>query len=114
MSIPDIKQIMIGRIEELFASISGNSSDEDCQAALKRFQMDHYNDLASLSFWLGCDAKTFQDEAVPAADIVDSAYDALNREREYDGSSNVAYFQRDHGTYNARQQFGAVVEGASL
>jgi len=110
MSIPDIKQIMIGRIEELFASISGNSSDEDCQFALKRYLMSNYSDLASLSFWLGCDAKTFQDEAVPAADIVDSAFFELNREAEFEAPA----VRQQYSTLNSRQQFGAVVEGAQL
>lgn len=114
MSIPDIKQIMIGRIEELFASISGNSSDEDCHEALKRFQMDHYNDLASLSFWIGCDANVFQRECVAAADLVDDAFFEIMREREFEGRSNAGYSQQDHGTYNALQQFGSVVEGARL
>lgn len=114
MSMLDIKSLMHSRIEELFAAVAGNSSDADCQYALRRYQMDHYSDLASLSFWLGCDAKTFQNEAVPAADIVDSAYYEINREAEFDGRSNVAFSQRDHGTYNARQQFGSVVEGARL
>lgn len=110
MSIPDIKQIMIGRIEELFASISGNSSDEDCQAALKRFQMDHYNDLASLSFWIGCDAKVFQRECVAAADLVDDAFFEIMREREFEAPA----VRPQYSTLNARQQFGAVVEGAQL
>lgn len=110
MSIPDIKQIMIGRIEELFASISGNSSDEDCQHALKRFQMDHYNNLASLSFWLGCNAEVFQREAVPAADLVDDAYFEINLEREFEG----AICPPVYSTMNREQQFGSVVEGARL
>lgn len=110
MSIPDIKQIMIGRIEELFASISGNSSDADCQFALKRYLMSNYSDLASLSFWLGCDAKTFQDEAVPAADIVDSAFFELNREAEFEAPA----YQPVYSTMNREQQFGSVVEGARL
>lgn len=110
MSIPDIKQIMIGRIEELFASISGNSSDEDCQFALKRFQMDHYNDLASLSFWLGCDAEVFQREAVPAADLVDDAFFEIMREREFEAPTRSSVYS----TMNREQQFGSVVEGARL
>ncbi|MQX28975.1 hypothetical protein [Sinorhizobium meliloti] len=114
MAMLDIKSLMHSRVDEMFATISGQASDEDCQFALKRYLMSNYSDLASLSFWIGCDAKTFQDEAVPAADIVDSAYYALNREKEYDGSSNVASSQQDHGTYNARQQFGTTVEGARL
>lgn len=110
MSIPDIKQIMIGRIEELFASISGNSSDEDCQHALKRFQMDHYNDLASLSFWIGCDAVVFQRECVAAADLVDDAFFEIMREREFEATA----VRQPYSTLNARQQFGPVIEGASL
>lgn len=110
MSIPDIKQIMIGRIEELFASIEGNSSDADCQFALKRYLMSNYSDLASLSFWLGCDAKTFQDEAVPAADIVDSAFFDLNREAEFEAPTHSPVYS----TMNREQQFGSVVEGARL
>lgn len=110
MSIPDIKQIMIGRIEELFASISGNSSDEDCQFALKRYLMSNYNDLASLSFWLGCNAEVFQREAVPAADLVDDAYFEIMREREFEAPAP----RQTYSTLNARQQFGTVVEGAQL
>lgn len=110
MSIPDIKQIMIGRIEELFASISGNSSDEECQHALKRYLMSNYNDLASLSFWLGCNAEVFQREAVPAADLVDDAFFEIMREREFEEPAP----RQPYSTLNARQQFGAVVEGAQL
>lgn len=110
MSIPDIKQIMIGRIEELFASISGNSSDEDCQFALKRYLMSNYSDLASLSFWLGCNAEVFQREAVPAADLVDDAFFEIMREREFEAPAT----RQPYSTLNARQQFGAVVEGAQL
>lgn len=110
MSIPDIKQIMIGRIEELFASISGNSSDADCHEALKRFQMDHYNDLASLSFWLGCDAGVFQRECVAAADLVDDAYFEIMREREFEAPTHSPVYS----TLNARQQFGSIIRGAQL
>lgn len=113
MAMLDIKSLMHSRIDEMFATISGQASDEDCQFALKRYLMSNYSDLASLSFWLGCDGKTFQAEAVPAADIVDSAYYAINLEKEFEGGSNV-YSQQEHGTYNALQQFGAVVEGAQL
>lgn len=109
MSMIDIKSLMHSRIDALFASIQGNSSDLDCQAALKTFQMDHYNDLASLSFWLGCNAEVFQREAVPAADLVDDAYFDLNRESEFEAPA----VRPQYSTLNARQQFGAV-EGASL
>lgn len=110
MSIPDIKQIMIGRIEELFATISGQASDEDCQFALKRYVMSNYSDLASLSFWIGCDGKVFQREAVPAADLVDDAYFEIMREREFEAPA----VRPQYSALNARQQFGTVVEGAQL
>lgn len=110
MAMLDIKSLMHSRIDALFASIQGNSSDEDCQAALKTFQMDHYNDLASLSFWLGCNAEVFQREAVPAADLVDDAFFEIMQEREFEAPAP----RQTYSTLNARQQFGPVVEGASL
>lgn len=110
MAMLDIKSLMHSRIDEMFATISGQASDEDCQHALKRYLMSNYSDLASLSFWLGCDAKTFQDEAVPAADIVDSAFFELNREAEFEAPA----YQPVYSTMNREQQFGTVVEGARL
>ncbi|RVQ09715.1 hypothetical protein CN067_34385 [Sinorhizobium meliloti] len=110
MAMLDIKSLMHSRIDEMFATISGQASDEDCQFALKRYLMSNYSDLASLSFWLGCDAKTFQDEAVPAADIVDDAFFDLNREAEFEAPAP----RQTYSALNSRQQFGAVVEGASL
>lgn len=109
MAMLDIKSLMHSRIDEMFATISGQASDEDCQHALKRYLMSNYSDLASLSFWLGCDAKTFQDEAVPAADIVDSAFFELNREREFEAPA----VHRQYSTMNREQQFGSV-DGASF
>jgi hypothetical protein len=100
MSMLDLKSLMHSRIDALFASIQGNSSDFDCQEALKRLQMDHYNDLASLAFWLGCDARTFQDEAVPAAEIVDSAYFAINREKEFEAPA----YRQPYSALNHAQQ----------
>ncbi|MDX1117058.1 hypothetical protein GOL29_03280 [Sinorhizobium medicae] len=99
MAMLDIKSLMHSRIDEMFATISGQASDEDCQHALKRYLMSNYSDLASLSFWLGCDAKTFQDEAVPAADIVDSAFFELNREAEFEAPAvrqTVVYSTINH------------------
>jgi hypothetical protein len=101
---------MHSRIDEMFATIGGQASDEDCQFALKRYLMSNYSDLASLSFWLGCDAKTFQDEAVPAADIVDSAFFELNREAEFEAPTRSPVYS----TINREQQLGSVVEGARL
>lgn len=109
MAMLDIKSLMHSRIDALFASIQGNSSDYDCQAALKTFQMDHYNDLASLSFWLGCNAEVFQREAVPAADLVDDAFFEIMREREFEAPTRSAVYS----TMNREQQFGSV-EGARL
>ncbi|MDX0227151.1 hypothetical protein RWA06_04715 [Sinorhizobium meliloti] len=110
MAMLDIKSLMHSRIDEMFATISGQASDGDCQHALKRYLMSNYSDLASLSFWLGCNAEVFQREAVPAADLVDDAYFEIMREREFEYPA----VRPQYSTINSRQQFGAVVEGASL
>jgi hypothetical protein len=100
MSMLDIKALMHSRIEDLFASIGGNSSDVDCQAALRTLQMAHYSDLASLAWFLGCDASTFQREAVPAAEIVDEAYYEVNLSREFEAATH----RQPYSTMNHRQQ----------
>lgn len=110
MAMLDIKSLMHSRIDEMFATISGQASDEDCQFALKRYLGSNYNDLASLSFWLGCNAEVFQREAVPAADLVDDAFFAINLEREFEGADCPPVYS----TMNREQQFGSVVEGARL
>lgn len=110
MAMLDIKSLMHSRIDEMFATISGQASDEDCQFALKRYLMSNFNDLASLSFWLGCNAEVFQREAVPAADLVDDAYFEIMRGREFEAPTRSPVYS----TMNREQQFGSVVEGARL
>jgi hypothetical protein len=100
MSMNDIFSRMHSRIEELRLAVSGNSGDLDNQEALKRYQSDHYNDLASLAWFLGCDADVFQREAVPAADLVDDAYLRLNLEREFDWPARRPVYS----TMNREQQ----------
>lgn len=112
MSIADVIQRLRQNADALEAAVSGRSSDAACQEALRAYQMAHYSGLASLAWYLGCNAETFQREAVPAAEIVDDAFFEINREREFDLPSYTP--QRSHGTYNSMQQFGSVVEGASL
>lgn len=109
MAMLDIKSLMHSRIDEMFATISGQASDEDCQFALKRYLASNYSDLASLSFWIGCDGKVFQREAVPAADLVDDAFFEIMREREFEGPTRSPVYS----TMNREQQFGSV-EGARL
>jgi hypothetical protein len=112
MSIRDICNNLRGYIDELEMSVSGCTSDADCQAALERHIQSHYSSLSSLCWWLGANGKVFQDEAVPASQLAGEAYAAINREREFDLPSYTP--QRSHGTYNAMQQFGSTVEGARL
>ena len=115
MSIADIGTNLHGYVDELIAATGGRCSDEDFQYAMKRFIMSTYSSLASLSFYGGAsDAgmQTIQGEAVPASEIIDSAFYSENREREFDLPSYAP--QRSHGTYNAMQQFGSTVEGARL
>lgn len=101
MAMLDIKSLMHSRIDELFAAVAGQASDEDCQFALKRYLMSNYSDLASLSFWLGCNAEVFQREAVPAADLVDDAFFEIMREREFEPAPR-------------RRKYSDVAVGASL
>lgn len=101
MSIHDIGQNMHRQIDALVASIAGNSSDDDCQEALKVFLMAQYSSLASLAWYLGADGNSFQNEAVPASELVDEAYYEINREREFEPAPR-------------RRQYSAVAVGASL
>jgi hypothetical protein len=115
MSIRDVCSNLRSYTDELEAAVSGSCSDEDFQYAMKRFIMSTYSSLASLSFYGGAsDAgmQTIQGEAVPASEIIDSAFYDENREREFDLPSYTP--QRSHGTYNSMQQFGSTVEGARL
>lgn len=109
MSMMDVKATMHRRIEELFGAIAGNSSDEECEAAVCLHLKSYFSDLASLSFYLGCDPKVFQDEAVPASELAGEAYFDLNREREFEAPAwKPAYSTLNHQTLGLR------VSGADL
>jgi hypothetical protein len=91
MGMMDVKATMMRRIDELFANVGGNSSDATCEEALRVYLMSAYSDLASLSWYLGCEADVFQREAVPASELAGEAYFSINREREFAGPSKQAY-----------------------
>lgn len=113
MSIRDVTNNMHRYIDELEAAVSGRCSDSEFQYAMKRFIMSTYSSLASLSFYGGSEdegAQVFQDEAVPASEVVDSAFFKGTREAEYEAPAR----QQTYSTLNHRQQFGSIVEGASL
>lgn len=110
MSIRDVTNQLRRLADELEASVSGKSSDADCHAALKTYLQSHMHGMASLSFYLGCDEKVFQREAIPAGELADDAYYEMEREAEFERSAPRFVYS----TINHRQQFGAVVEGASL
>lgn len=94
----------------LSAAIRSSQNDEDEQAALKEFLQRTYSDLASLAWHLGADGDVFQREAVPASELVDDVYFAINREKEFEAPARG----QPHSTLNHRQQFGDVIEGARL
>ncbi|RVG88706.1 hypothetical protein [Sinorhizobium meliloti] len=114
MSIRDVTNQLHQLADELEASVSGQSSDADCRAALKAYLQLHMHSMASLSFYLGCDETVFRKEAVPAGQLADCAFLSMMRELEFEGGSAAGYSQQEHGTYNALQQFGTVIEGARL
>ncbi|WP_437411787.1 hypothetical protein [Sinorhizobium meliloti] len=78
-------------------------SDAAAQAALKEFLQRTYSDLASLAWHLGADGDVFQREAAPASDLVDDAYFAINREKEFEAPA----YRQPYSTLNHRQQFGS-------
>ncbi|MDX0541647.1 hypothetical protein GOC59_18865 [Sinorhizobium medicae] len=78
-------------------------SDAAAQASLKEFIQRTYSDLASLAWHLGADGDVFQREAVPASELVDDAYFAINREKEFEAPVRGQVYS----TLNHPQQFGS-------
>lgn len=110
MSIRDVTNQLRRLVDELEASVSGQSSDADCEEALKVYLQSQMHGLASLSWFLGCDADVFSREAIPAGELAAEAYFDIHREAEFERPAPRLV----HSTLNRAQQFGAVVEGASL
>ncbi|RVG08570.1 hypothetical protein CN234_17460 [Sinorhizobium meliloti] len=113
MSIRSIKARMHEAVDALPDEVRFSPLSTDI-AVMKAFLQSVYSELQTYAFHCGAENDSIQNKAVDACDVIDSAFIKQLQEREYDGSSNVAYSQRDHGTYNALQQFGSVVEGARL
>ncbi len=108
--VPPPNQIDLhGQVDELFAADFLRSSDAQNQMALKCFLSSAYSSLASLAWHLGADGHVFQREAQPATDLVDDAFFALNREREFGSGADANQVQRQLGTHNSRQQFGGAL-----
>lgn len=113
MSIADVTNNLRRYVDELEGSVSGRCSDADFQYAMKRFIMSTYSSLASLSFYGGASdegMQTIQGEAVPASEIIDSAFFDRNREAEFDTPAP----RQQYSALNHRQQFGSAIEGARL
>jgi len=109
MSIRDVTQTMHRYIDELEAAVSGKSSDADCQAALERFIQSTYHGLGSLCWYLGADAKVFEQEAVAASELAAESYFEINREREFEAPAP----RRQYSPISHRQ-LGLRVSGADL
>lgn len=109
MSLPRIKSDLHGHVDELFAADFLRSTDAQNQMALKDFLSSAYSSLASLAWHLGAEGHIFQREAHPATELVDDAFFALNREREFYTDANSARLQQQLGTHNCRQQFGGTL-----
>lgn len=110
MSIRDVTNQLHQLADELEASVSGQSSDADCHAALKAYLQLHMHSMASLSFYLGCDETVFRKEAVPAGQLADCAFFEIMREIEFEAPA----CRPACSTMNREQQFGSVIEGARL
>ena len=109
MSLPRIRSDLHGQVDELFAADFLRSTDAQNQMALKCFLSSAYSSLASLAWHLGADGHVFQREARPATDLVDDAFFALDREREFGSGADASQAQRQLGTHNPRQQFGGAL-----
>jgi hypothetical protein len=109
MSLPRIRSDLHGQVDELFAADFLRSTDAQNQMALKCFLSSAYSSLASLAWHLGADGHVFQREARPATDLVDDAFFALDREREFGSGADASQVQRQLGTHNPRQQFGGAL-----
>lgn len=92
MSMSDIKSSMHQQIEALFAQTAGNSSNEECKAALREFVQATYSSLSSLAWYLGADGACIQREAVPASEIADEAFYELDREAEFECSAFIPVY----------------------
>ncbi len=108
MSMTDIKSSMHQQIEALFAQTAGNSSNEECKAALREFIQATYSSMSSLAWYLGADGKVIQDEAVAASEIADEAYFDIDREAEFECSAFIPVYS----TLNHAAQ--GLVSGAVL
>ncbi|MDX0510656.1 hypothetical protein [Sinorhizobium medicae] len=103
MSIHGTCQNIKDNAARLSHAMRCDPSDAAAQAALKEFIQRTYSDLASLAWHLGADGDVFQREAVPASELVDDVYFAINREKEFEAPVG----RQVYSTLNHPQQFGS-------
>ncbi|WP_017274813.1 hypothetical protein [Sinorhizobium meliloti] len=103
MSIHGTCQDIKANAASLSHAMRCDPSDAAAQAALKEFIQRTYSDLASLAWHLGADGDIFQREAVPASELVDDVYFAINREKEFEAPVRGQVYS----TINHPQQFGS-------
>ncbi|MDX0855929.1 hypothetical protein GOL78_15050 [Sinorhizobium medicae] len=103
MSIHNVAESIKRNAGSLAFAMRCDPTDAGAQAALKEFIARTYSDLASLAWHLGADGDVFQREAVPASELVDDAYFAINREKEFEAPVRG----RVYSTLNHPQQFGS-------
>jgi hypothetical protein len=103
MSIQAVIQSIKSNAACLSHAMRCDPSDADAQAAVKEFLQRTYSDLASLAWHLGADGDVFQREAVPASELVDDVYFAINREKEFEAPA----YRQPYSTLNHPQQFGS-------
>ncbi|RVL48457.1 hypothetical protein CN138_09000 [Sinorhizobium meliloti] len=113
MSIRSIKARMHEAVDALPDEVRFSPLSTDI-AVMKAFLQSVYSELQTYAFHCGAENDSIQNKAVDACDVIDSAFIKQLLEREFEGRPSAGYSQHDHGTYNARQQFGPVIEGASL
>ncbi|MDW9816690.1 hypothetical protein [Sinorhizobium meliloti] len=100
MSIHGTCQNIKDNAARLSHAMRCDPSDAAAQAALKEFLQRTYSDLASLAWHLGADGDVFQREAVPASELVDDVYFAINREKEFEAPT----YRQPYSTLNRAQQ----------
>lgn len=109
MSVRSIKARMHEAVEALPDDVRFSSSENDI-AAMKGFLQAIYSELSSYAYHCGAENDDIQNEAVPACDVIDSAFYKQMREREFAGPAPG----QPYSALNHRQQFGSIVEGAQL